>query len=126
GFFDRVNRDLIPVFDQTNRAADGGLGRNMSDHEAVTAPGEAPVGDERDVGAEAASHERARRAEHLAHSRPSARPLVADDDDVALLHTPGEDRRRRPLLPLEDARTAREALAFLARELRHGPLRGEI
>src|SRR5215470_2688168 len=123
---ERIDRDAVAVLYKSDRAADRGLRGNMSDDEAVTAPGEAPVGDERHFGTETAPHERARRAEHLAHARAPARALVADDDDVARLDAPREDRLGRALLAVEDPRAAGEVIALLARELGHGSVRSQV
>ena len=48
---------------------------------------------ERAVAAAPGALHRAGDREHLAHARPALRALVADDDDVAGLDLPGEDRR---------------------------------
>ena len=45
--------------------------------------GEAAVGDERHVVAQARADDGGRHAEHLAHARPADRAFVADDDDPA-------------------------------------------
>jgi P-type E1-E2 ATPase len=55
-------------------AAEVGLGGDVADHEAVAAAGEAAVGDERDVLAEALAHDGAGGAEHLAHAGAAAGP----------------------------------------------------
>ena len=85
-----VDRDRVAVLDRGDRAAVGGLGRDVGDHEAVGGAGEAAVGDERDVVAEPLPHERAGDREHLAHPGAAGGALVADDDDVA-----GHDPARR-------------------------------
>ena len=54
--------------------------------------------------AQPGADDRAGDAEHLAHARPAARPLVADDDDVAGLDGLALDGVERRLLAVEHAR----------------------
>ena len=115
-----------PLRHQRERPAGKRLGRDVADDKAVRAAAEAPIGDERDVFPETASHDRARRRKHLAHARPAARPFIADDDDVALLHAAAEDRVERRLFTVEDDRLPREALAFLAADFGDGAVRREV
>src|SRR4029077_1717874 len=98
----------------------------MSDHEAMAAAGKASIGNKRDLIPEPAPHDGARRGQHLAHARPPARSLVADDDDVAGAHAPGENGRGRAFLALEHPRTTLEALTLLSGHLRDRPLGGEV
>ena len=65
-------------------------GRHVADDEAVTAAREPAVGDQRDLAAEAAADDGARRAQHLGHAGCALRALVANHDHVA-----GRRRRRR-------------------------------
>src|SRR5439155_50318 len=78
---------------------------------------EAPVGEQRDVLAETLADERRGHAEHLAHARAPAWPLVADDDDVAGADLAAGDGRHRVLLAIEHARRPRMAQALVARDL---------
>ena len=78
-----VDRDLVAVVHGGDRAAARGLGRDVAGHEAVRGAGEAPVGEQRDVLAQAGAVERRGDGEHLAHARAADGALVADDDDVA-------------------------------------------
>ena len=80
-----------------DRAADRGLGGDVAGHEAAGGAGEAAVGEQRDLLAQAEADERRGHRQHLAHPGAAARALVADHDDVA-----GLDRRRtwrRPSRP---------------------------
>ena len=78
-----VDGDDVAVPDGRDRAAARRLGRDVADHEAVRGAGEAPVGQQRDVLAQARAVDGAGDGEHLAHAGAAGRALVADDDDVA-------------------------------------------
>src|SRR5688572_20837447 len=98
----------------------------MSNHEAMTPAGKSSVSDQRDLVAEAASHDGAGRTQHLAHAGAAARSLVAYDDDVARLHLAGEDRLCGALFTVENSRAASEPQAFLAGDFRHRPFGREV
>src|SRR5258705_9037368 len=83
-----VDLDDVAVAQQRDRAADRRFRPDMADAEAARRAGEAAVGDQRDLAAGALAIERRRGRQHLAHAGPAARPLVADDEDVALLVLP--------------------------------------
>src|SRR6185312_2612602 len=108
-----VDRDHVAVLQQRDRPAHRGLRPDMSDAEAARRAGEAAVGDERDLAARSLAVERRRGRQHLAHAGAAARPLIADDEDVALLVLPLLDAGEGILLAVEAARRAAEA------ELRH-------
>ena len=76
----------------------------MSDHDAVRGAGEAPVGDQRDLFAQALPHDRRGHRQHLAHARAARRALATDHHHVAALQLVGEHRRHRRLLAVEHAR----------------------
>src|SRR2546430_13499134 len=76
----------------------------MPDDVPVRRAAEATVGDERDLAPQPRTHDGAGPRQHLAHARPAARAVVADDDAVALRDVPGDDRIERVLLAIEDAR----------------------
>ena len=73
-----------PSRDRGDRAAVDGLGRDVAGHEAVGGAAEAPVGEQRDVLAQAGAVDRGGDREHLAHAGAAGGALVADDDDVAV------------------------------------------
>ena len=98
-----VDGDGVAIFHEGERAAEVGLGRDVADDEAARAAGEATVGDERDVVAEAAAHDGAGGGEHFAHAGSAFGPFVADDDDVTLFDFVGEDGLERGFLGIEDA-----------------------
>ena len=75
----------------------------MSDHQTVRGAREAPVGDERDLPAEALADERGGDVQHLAHAGTAGRALVADDDDVARLDRLRLHRGEALLLGVEHA-----------------------
>lgn len=81
--------------DERNRPADLRLGRDVPDDEAVRAAREAAVGDERDVLAEARTHDDGGWREHLWHARTAFRTLVTDHDHSSLLDLAVLDRLRR-------------------------------
>src|SRR5439155_777857 len=78
-----VEGDRVALLDRGDRAADGRLGRDVAGHQAARGAAEAAVGQERDLLAQAFTHERRGDAQHLAHARAAARALVADDDRAA-------------------------------------------
>ena len=98
----------------------------MADNETVAAAAETAVRDERDLLAQTASHDRACRREHLAHSRPAARTFGANDDDVAGDDCAVQNPLQRFFLRLEHARPAAEARAFFAADFRHCSLGREV
>src|SRR5260221_2463446 len=104
-----VDGDEVAVAQQRDGAADRRFRPDMADAEAARRAGEAAVGDQRDLAAGALAVERRRRRQHLAHARPAARPLVADDKDVAFLVLALVDAREALLLAVEAARPAGEA-----------------
>ncbi len=86
------------------RTAARRLGRHMADHQAARRAGKAAVGDERDRFAESSAHDRGGHAEHLAHARAAARPLVANHDDIAGPDCLTLHRGERGLLAVEHPR----------------------
>ena len=74
-----------PSLHQGDGAAVLGFGRDVADDEAVRAAGEAAVGDEGDVVAQAGADDGAGGREHLGHAGAALGAFVADDDDVAFL-----------------------------------------
>ena len=120
-----VDADDVAVLDERDRAACCGLGRNVTDHEAVRGAREAPVGDERDVR-HAAPLERGRDLQHLTHAWAAARALVADDDDVALADAAALDRLERGFLAVEHARGAFEVVGVVAHKLDHRAVRRHV
>ena len=103
-----VDRDHVAFLDEADRSALGRFRRHVADREAGGAAREAPVGHEGASLAEAARLQIAGRIEHLLHARASARPLVADDDDVARRHLAAQNPLHRVVLAFEDARRALE------------------
>ena len=94
----------------------------MPHHEAVAAAGEAAIGDQRDIGAQALAHQRRGGAQHLAHAGSAAGTLVANHQHITLDHAAVENRLQRLFLGMEHARRTRETQAFLAGDLRHRTL----
>ena len=78
-----VDLDGVALFDQSDCASLGCLGRDVADAEAGAAAGEAAVGGEGAGFAEALGLEIAGGVEHLLHARAVARAFVADEDDIA-------------------------------------------
>src|SRR5262249_12886120 len=93
----------VTIPDEADRAAAGGLRRNMSDRESGRAARETAVGDERALLREAPALQIAGRQEHLLHAGPTFRPLVTHDDDVAGLHPVIEDVGDEGILTFVDA-----------------------
>ena len=82
-----VEPDPVAVPDERDRAAVDGLRRHVADAQPGGAAGEAAVGEQQHVLAQAGALDGAGDGEHLAHARAALGALVADDDDVA-----GDDR----------------------------------
>src|SRR5882757_306374 len=89
----------------------------MSYDKTVAAARETPIGDESHLVPEPAPHDGGGRTQHLAHSGPTYRPLVPDDDDVTGANRTVQDRLRRAFLAFEDPRATAERQPFLARDL---------
>src|SRR5258706_16230363 len=98
----------------------------MAHDEAVRAAAETAVRDQGHLVAQTETHECARGTQHLAHAWPALRPFVADDDYIAGLDLPAQDRLCGRLLAVEHPRAPFEVQAFLAGNLRHGTLRREV
>src|SRR6516165_11445071 len=96
-----VDRDRLAVADQTDRPADRGLRPDMADAEAVRGAREPPICQQRHPVADTLAVECRGRRQHLAHPGTAARPLIADDDDVALLVAALVDRLEGVLLAVE-------------------------
>ena len=98
-----VDGDDVAVAHQRDGSAVLRLGRHVADDEAVGAAGEAAVGEERHVLAEARAHDDGGGRQHLRHAGPALRALVADHDHAALADLAALDgvracppRSRRP------------------------------
>ena len=102
-----VDRHLVAVAKRGDRAALRRLGRDVADHQPAGRAREAPVGQQRDLLAEALADDRRRDLEHLAHSGAAGWALVADHDDVAGLDLLVLDGAKAVLLGLEHPRRAR-------------------
>src|SRR5580704_17993406 len=80
-----VDRDPVTVVNEGDRTAFLSFGRDVADDEAVRAAGEASVGHERDLMAEAGSDDGRGRSQHFGHAGATFRTFEADDHDVTLL-----------------------------------------
>lgn len=80
----------------------------VADGQARGAAGEASVGEQGALLAQALGLQVAGRIEHFLHARPALRSFVADDHDVAGLHLVAEDAFHRGVLAFEDLRAAFE------------------
>jgi len=67
----------------------------MSYDKPMAAARETPISDESHLVPEPAPHDGGGRTQHLAHSRPTYRPLVPDDDDVTGSTAAGQERREK-------------------------------
>ena len=93
-----VERDHVTVVNGGDRAAAIGLRCDVAGHQAVSRTREAPVGEQRDLVADALADQSGCHLEHLAHPRASRGALVADHDDVAGLDALLLDHREALLL----------------------------
>src|SRR5436190_5210240 len=120
-----VEADPVAVAHEGDRPAVGGLGRDVADAQAGRPAGEPAVGEQEDLLAQARALDGAGDGEHLAHPGTAARPLVADDDNVARHERSARDRLHRRLLGVEHARGALEHRLVEAGGLHHGAARRE-
>lgn len=122
-----IDNDLVAVADETNGAALLSLGHNMSNQEAVGATGEAAIGDESHVVAEAGAHDGGRGLEHLDHAGGALGALVADNDNclLALLDLAALKGLTEGVLAVEGACSTLEAEALLAGDLTDGAAGGQ-
>src|SRR5699024_3652332 len=123
-----VELDDVTVLHEADGPAGGRLRGHVTDGQARGPAGETAVGDQRAPRAEPGALEVGGRVEHLLHARSPLRPLVPDDDDVALLDLLREDHLDGVLLRLGDLRRSGEVPLVLghARGLDDAPVRGEV
>src|SRR5580658_10044037 len=121
-----INRHQITIAEQSDRAAQRRLGRNMSNHKTVTAPREAPIRNQCNLGAETASDNGTCRTEHLAHSRAAFGALVTNHDDITRPHLVAKYGLRGRLFTVECAHAASKGLAFFAADLGYRTFRSNI
>ena len=122
-----VDFDGVAVLDGGDGAADCGFGAYVSDDGAVGAAGEASVGDEVDLLAEALSDECAGDGEHLSHAGSAFGAFVADDDDVASFDLSPLERGRDLLFLVEHLGWAGESSAELVSgDLEHAAIGCEV
>src|SRR4051812_38624352 len=96
-----VDVDDVAIADEGNRAADRRLRSDMADAEATRCAREASIGDQSELVAHALTVQRRRGRQHLAHAGAAARPLVADDEDLAFLVAAIGDRLEALLFGVE-------------------------
>ena len=97
-----VNAHAVAVAEQADRPAFLRFGRDVPNAGARRAPAETAISDQGNLVTQAHADDVAGRREHFLHSRTAARPLVADDDDVARLDLAGENAFAGVVLALED------------------------
>src|SRR6266436_5755734 len=81
-------------------------GAGVFGDDAVAAAGEAAVGDEGDLFAQAFAHDGGGGGEHFSHAGSAARAFEADDDDVAFDDGAVEDFLEGGFFGVEDAGAA--------------------
>jgi hypothetical protein len=121
-----VDGDGVSLLNQRNGTAHGGLRGHMTDHHAVGAPGETPVGDQPHAVAQTRTDDGRGGGQHLAHPRPALRALVADHQHVAGMDVPAEDGLQARLLGIEHARRTGDLRVAHAADLGHRPFRGQV
>ena len=89
----------------------------MADTETTRTAGEAPIGDERHLLAQALPVKRRRGGKHLAHAGSTLGAFVTDDDDIALDDLLTLDRGEGIFLALEHLGRAGELQALHPRDL---------
>src|SRR5436305_11418325 len=98
---DRVDFDGIAVLQERDRPPYGCFRPDMADTEPSGSAREAAVGDQGDLAAHALPGQRRRGREHFAHAGTAARPLIANDDDLAFFVGFLLDRLEGVLFPIE-------------------------
>src|SRR5260370_10222329 len=126
GAGNRVDRDRIALLQQSDRPADRRLRPDMADAEPVRRAREPPISNQRDFLADTLADKRAGGRQHLAHTRPALRTLVADDDHVADLVVAVPYRGERILLAIEAARRPGELQPLHACDFDDRPLRRQV
>src|SRR5215210_1977834 len=121
-----VDGDRVAVPDGGDRAAAGRLRGDVARHQTMGRAGEAAVGEQGHLVADALADQRGRDLKHLAHTGAAGGALVADHDHVAGLDALLLDDREALLLRSEDPRRAAVPASLLARDLHHATLRGEV
>src|SRR6185312_6160748 len=122
----RVDGYRVAVLHQRDGAADVGFRRDVPDHHAPSAAGEAPVGQQAHRFAQPLADERRGRREHLLHPRPALRPLVADHDHVARFDSLRHDRLHAIVLGIEDARRTGDDWVLEPGDLGYAAFRREV
>src|SRR5262245_46217112 len=115
----QVDHDLVAVFDQGYRAAEGRFRSHVTNDQTYRSAGEPRIGHQpHDNAPLSAERGNARgRIEHLRHSRRTARTLVAYNDHVIVLDPPGRSVEgiEQALLALEHTRFAATDVALKTR-----------
>src|SRR5690606_22706264 len=106
-------------FNNRQGAAHHGFRCDVSDHEAVTAAGKTPVGDQCHVLAQAPAHDGGGGREHLPHAGPALGAFVADHQYLAGPYRTVEDAIHDFLFRVEHPRRTVEPEPFLAGDLGH-------
>ena len=123
-----VDDDRVTVAHRRDRAAVGRFGRDVPDEDAVGDAGEATVGDQRHVVAEATALELDGQHHHLGHAGRADGTDVAHDDDGPGCDLAASDGSHRLRLGVEHARGAAELalLQGLAGQLQHAALGRDV
>src|SRR3954466_3041374 len=121
-----VDLDDVTILQQRDRAADRRLRPDMADAETTGGAGEPAVGDQGDLAAHPLPGQSRRGREHLPHPGTTARPLVADHDDLALLVGLLLDRLEGVFLAIETARRTGKFQLRHARDFHDRTLWSEI
>src|SRR6185295_17226757 len=99
-----VDGDDVTILDEPDRPAQLRFRSHMTDAEATRGAREAAIGDQRHLVPHALPVKSSRRRQHLAHARPAARSLIADDQDIAFLVPAVAYRLETGLFGVEAAR----------------------
>src|ERR1700680_3674670 len=121
-----VDFDDIAVPQQRDRAADRRFWPDMADAEAARRAGKPAVGDESYLAAHALPGQSGRGRKHFAHAGTATRPLVADDDDLALFVGLLLDRLEGILFAIEAAGRTGKIQVRHARDLHDRALGREV
>ncbi len=123
---DGVDGDLVAGVDQGDGATDLCFGGDVADDEAVGGPGEASVGDEGDIFAQAGGHDGGGGGEHFGHAGSALGAFVTDDNDVAFENFLAFDGADHVFFTVVNTGGAGEGFAFFAGDLGDGAGGGEV
>src|SRR5258706_14466803 len=100
---EQVDINHVAIDECRNRTSCCCLWRDMAYTGTACATRETPIGNECHLFAKAHTHNISGGSQHFLHARPTARPFIANDNDITGLYLAIENAREGLLLRIEDA-----------------------